>query len=103
MSKKDNPWKGVVPYSDDPEDLKIHPFRGRDKAIKELLSIINENEITTLYGRSGIGKTSLINAGLFPKLRQLGCYPVSIRLYDEIEDKESSYQCYRNSNGRNEG
>jgi|GEM_PF-3734743 len=78
-----NPWKGVVPYSDNADDLKFHPFRGRDKAINELLSVISNNEITTLYGRSGIGKTSLLNAGVFPKLREIGCWPVSIRLYND--------------------
>lgn len=78
-----NPWKGVVPYTGDPEDLKLHPFCGRDKDIEKLLDIIDGNEITTMYGRSGIGKTSLINAGLFPRLRDMDCYPISIRLFSE--------------------
>ena len=82
-----NPWKGVVPYTGDPEDLRLHPFRGRDKDIEKLLDIIDANEITTLYGRSGIGKTSLINAGLFPRLREMGCSPISIRLHAENTEK----------------
>lgn len=85
-----NPWKGVVPYSSAPEDIKLHPFRGRDKDIKNLIDIIDNNEITTLYGRSGIGKTSLLNAGLFPQLRTLGCFPISIRLHGESEHKPYS-------------
>ena len=87
MKLLQNPWKGVVPYSDDKEDLELHPFRGRRKAISELLTTISNNEITTLYGRSGIGKTSLLNAGVFPKLREIDCYPISIRLYSECADR----------------
>ncbi len=75
-----NPWKGVVPYTDDAEDLRQHPFHGRDKAIEELIEVIDNNEITTFYGKSGIGKSSLIRAGLFPMLLQYNCHPIYIKL-----------------------
>lgn len=85
MNENVNPWKGVVPYSDN-EDLQQHPFRGRSKEIEELFDIINKEAVVTLYGMSGIGKTSLLNAGLFPRLRKTGCYPISIRLLNECPD-----------------
>jgi len=102
-----NPWKGVVPYTDDPEDLRQHPFRGRDKAIVELLTLISNNEITTLYGRSGIGKTSLLHAGLFPQLNAHNGYPVSIRLYNDCADRHYARHIVKRlslvAQGENEG
>lgn len=84
-----NPWKGVVPYTiDDP-----HPFKGRNEDIENLFEIVETNDISTLYGRSGIGKTSLLNAGLFPCLREHGYRPVSIRLGVECGETESFAQC----------
>lgn len=79
MLTSNNPWKGVLPYTDDPEDLFLHPFRGRDKAVDELIEVIDNNEITTLYGRSGIGKSSLIRAGIFPRLSENHCFPIYIK------------------------
>ena len=36
--------------------------------------------LTVLYGLSGLGKTSLLRAGLFPKLREKDVFPIYIRL-----------------------
>lgn len=74
-----NPWKGVVPYSDT-DDPAIHPFRGRNKEIEELLFTVRYNNIATLYGQSGIGKTSLLLVGLFPRLVEEGFRPLELRL-----------------------
>ena len=35
--------------------------------------------VTVLYGRSGLGKTSLLRAGLFPLLRERHFLPVYVR------------------------
>ena len=42
--------------------------------------LIDDNFIVTLYGKSGIGKTSLLNAGVFPALRREQYTPLSLRL-----------------------
>ena len=34
-----------------------------------------------LFGRSGLGKSSLLKAGVFPRLRELGFVPIYIRLH----------------------
>lgn len=55
-------------------------FFGRTKEINELADRIISEHLTVLYGKSGIGKTSLLNAGLFPRMRELGFAPFIVRL-----------------------
>lgn len=47
-------------------------FFGRDREIDELLSLVTSNRIVLCYAPSGAGKTSLINAGLYPQLEKEG-------------------------------
>lgn len=53
---------------------------GRDAEISAIEESILYNIQTFIYGKSGIGKTSLLQAGVFPKLRQAKYFPVVIRL-----------------------
>lgn len=53
---------------------------GRDAEISAIHESILYNIQTFIYGKSGIGKTSLLQAGVFPKLRQAKYFPVIIRL-----------------------
>lgn len=76
----DNPWAGSSSYQDPENSDKRLKFCGRDNEIFDLSQLIDDNIFVTLYGKSGTGKTSLLNAGIFPKLRDLGYLPVSIRL-----------------------
>src|SRR6266513_1465691 len=55
-------------------------FFGRDKEINLLTTLIRTNTLTIVFGKSGTGKTSLLNAGVFPKLRIDYCLPFRIRL-----------------------
>lgn len=75
-----NPWKGLQPYDDNASDLACHPFCGREAAIHEIFALIDDNIATTLYGKSGIGKTSLLKAGVFPILRENRYVPIYVRL-----------------------
>jgi WD40 repeat protein len=45
---------------------------GRDREVFELLNLLIAERIVLLYSPSGAGKTSLINAGLIPGLREEG-------------------------------
>ena len=45
-------------------------FFGRDKEINLLTTLVRANTLTIVFGKSGTGKTSLLNAGVFPKLRK---------------------------------
>ena len=60
---KQNPWRGLSAYREpkDNDEYK-YLFCGRDNATKELSNLIDSNLFVTLYGRTGIGKTSLLEA-----------------------------------------
>lgn len=75
-----NPWAGLMSYADPAGTSAALRFCGRDRETADLFYLVDNSFIVTLYGKSGIGKTSLLNAGLFPKLRAEGYHPVSIRL-----------------------
>ena len=75
-----NPWAGLSSYQD-PESADVQlKFCGRDNESFDVAQLIDDNIFVTLYGKSGTGKTSLLNAGVFPRLRQEQYLPVSIRL-----------------------
>lgn len=71
-----NPWKALMPY--EIEDKNI--FFGRNNEISQLSTQIEYNQFVTLYGKSGVGKSSLINAGICPILLSNGYRPHTIRL-----------------------
>lgn len=73
-----NPWKGLSSYEE--KDKNIFEFRGRTNAANELYLMLSNNLFCTLYGKMGCGKTSLLQAGIFPLLRQESFLPVIIRL-----------------------
>ena len=87
-----NPWAGLSSYQD-PETTDIQlKFCGRDNESFDVAQLIDDNIFVTLYGKSGTGKTSLLNAGVFPRLRQEQYLPVSIRLGMDAMDT-SFQQC----------
>ena len=69
-----NPWKGLQSYQE--TDI----IYGRDEEIKALYTKILYNTQTIVYGKSGIGKSSIINAGIIPRAKFDDMLPVSIRL-----------------------
>jgi WD40 repeat protein len=72
----DNPWPGLDPFDETDRDY----FHGRAAESGELLRLVRREPLTVLFGRSGLGKTSLLKAGLFPLLRGQDCLPVYVRL-----------------------
>ena len=60
----DNPWPGLESYEEDAQYF----FFGREHKVEELLNKVLDAPVTVLFGRSGLGKTSLLQAGLFPLL-----------------------------------
>ena len=76
----ENPWPWLDPYS---EGKATEFFNGRDQESEQLLQLVQSNPASVLFGKSGLGKTSLLQAGLFPKLRVQGLLPVLIRVNHE--------------------
>ena len=72
----DRPWPGLLPF---PEEARAF-FHGRDSEAEELIRLIEREPLTVLFGQSGLGKSSLLNAGVFPRLRRAGYLPVYLRL-----------------------
>jgi len=58
-------------------------FFGRKVEIEELINKINRYNIVGLFGESGTGKTSLVNAGLIPTFKKEGFVTISVRCFDE--------------------
>lgn len=72
----ENPWLGLFSYS---EDTRAY-FHGRDEETAELARRVQRKLLTVLFGQSGLGKTSLLRAGLVPRLRDEGYCPVYVRV-----------------------
>jgi WD40 repeat protein len=72
----ESPWPGLFPYSEESSRF----FNGRERETAELLRLVRRDTLCLLYGQSGLGKSSLIQAGLFPRLRQEALLPVYVRL-----------------------
>ena len=72
----ENPWPGLLPFNEADRTF----FRGRASEIEDLARLTGRARLTVLCGLSGLGKSSLVKAGLFPKLRRHRILPVYIRL-----------------------
>ena len=64
------PWRGLAPYGPDDGDR----FHGRERERDELARMITSDGFRAglVYGEPGVGKTSLLEAGLLPLLREQG-------------------------------
>lgn len=71
-----NPWPWLDPFSEEAQRF----FNGRDDDTAALLRMVRGAPVTVLFGKSGLGKTSLLQAGLFPALRKERLLPVYVRL-----------------------
>src|SRR5262245_36783783 len=75
-----NPWPGLAAFEEGDHEF----FKGRDGEVEALLRTILREDLTLFSSVSGLGKTSLLRAGLFPRLRVADIFPVYVRLrYDE--------------------
>jgi WD40 repeat protein len=73
---EDNPWVGLHEFTEEIQSF----FHGREDETEGLLNMVRRRVLTVLFGQSGLGKSSLLQAGLFPRLRAERFLPVYIRL-----------------------
>ena len=79
-TKLENPWKGLQSYREG------EILYGRDDDIRDLTQCVLRDKYTLLYGKSGIGKSSILNAAIVPTLRRKGFVPIVIRLSHEDQN-----------------
>ena len=60
-----NPWLGLASFTEETRGY----FYGREAEAAELARRVQRKLLTVLFGQSGLGKTSILRAGLAPKLR----------------------------------
>ncbi|PHN02000.1 nSTAND1 domain-containing NTPase [Flavilitoribacter nigricans] len=69
-------YPGAQPFEKEQQEV----FFGREEDLDHLRRKIKLSQLTVLYGKSGLGKSSLINAGLLPELEKEGDFvPVRVR------------------------
>ena len=72
----ESPWLGLASFTEETRAF----FHGRDEEIAELARRVQRKLLTVLFGQSGLGKTSILRAGIVPRLRPAGYCPVYVRL-----------------------
>lgn len=60
------PWPGPRPF--DPKGK--HRLYGRDREVRELRHRLGQHRVVLFHAHSGVGKSSLLNAGLYPALKR---------------------------------
>lgn len=71
-----SPWLGLASFTEETRQY----FHGRDEEVAELGRRVQRKLLTVLFGQSGLGKTSILRAGLVPRLRGEGYCPVYVRI-----------------------
>lgn len=80
-------YPGVQPF----RTAQSEVFYGRDQEIQELYRLIKHETLVVLYGKSGLGKSSLLNAGILPRCqKESGFEPLVIKFGAWTEEKSDT-------------
>ncbi|MEO8675630.1 MAG: hypothetical protein ABI569_08625 [Casimicrobiaceae bacterium] len=71
-----HPWLGLASFTEETQAY----FYGREEEVAELGRRVQRKLLTILFGQSGLGKTSILRAGIVPRLRPMGFCPVYVRV-----------------------
>jgi hypothetical protein len=61
-----NPYRGLEPF----EEADAVDFHGRERTVAEMVDVLRRERLLLVFGPSGIGKSSVVKAGLVPALRR---------------------------------
>jgi WD40 repeat protein len=92
------PFKGLNPYSEEDEDAQF--FFGREEQIENIVERIKASRLTILHGESGVGKSSILRAGVTNRLRkeaeknfaEYGIPYFAVVVFPPLEGNRSSWQ-----------
>jgi tetratricopeptide (TPR) repeat protein len=84
----DHPWLGLDSFSEETRQY----FHGREEEVGELARRVQRKTLAILFGQSGLGKTSILRAGIVPRLRKEGFCPVYVRIDYSRESPAPSQQ-----------
>ena len=88
MTETRTRYPGAQPFSDN--DFSRRIFFGRAQESMALTDQILANRLTVVYAKSGLGKTSLLNAGVAPLVREASCLPLFVRVNDIVHGPVAS-------------
>ena len=87
VNAEDTPYKELDYY----EETDRHRFAGRARDIMHVVTRVSTQRSLVVYGRSGLGKTSLLKAAVMPQLAERGFLPIYVRvLEDPLTDLASA-------------
>ncbi len=78
------PYKGLSPFADTSTDAAL--FFGRERDAEIVAANVVASRLTVLYGPSGVGKSSLLAAGVARRLRALPEAPVVLAFANWSDD-----------------
>ncbi len=74
-------YPGLRPFRADEKDV----FYGRDVEARELTDLVRAERSIVLFSKSGLGKSSLLNARVCPQLIAYGFWPILIRFQPQTQ------------------
>ncbi len=91
-------FKGPQYYKEEDKEY----FLGRKEEAESLLYMVKHNDFVVCYAESGEGKSSLINAGLIPRMRTENMFPIRIQFNDNDFAKTPTRKTLNNKNSDKE-
>ncbi len=80
-------YPGSKPFVEAEKEL----FFGREEDVRRLTEMIRVESLVVLYGRSGLGKSSLLNAGVIPALNKTGDFDVCTIRFGSYQREAEEY------------